>query len=144
MFIPANKDGNMGTSSVPLNNPVTNPKAPLPPLSDELLNLLKQQESKTKRPAFPGIDATIRNEATAATETPRVDIQTPSIVIEEVPPYSNDYNYYYDNKSPYAYIPEYANDENDFDILPDDTFFSRSTEKPASVKPKTNHNLIIS
>ena len=136
MFIPANKDGNMG--SVPVNTPT----AGLPPLSDELLNLLKQQGSKTKRPAFPGIDATIRNEATGATETPRVDIQTPSIVIEEVPPYSNDYNYnYYDNKSPYAYIPEYAN-ENDFDILPDDTFFSRSTEKPASIKPKRTPDIL--
>ena len=29
-----------------------------------------------------------------------------SIVIEEVSPYDSDYNYYYEEKSPYAFLPE--------------------------------------
>lgn len=128
MFIPASKDGNV----------VNTPNA-IPPLSDELLSLLKEQEGAGKFSAFPGIDATMRNEATGPTETPRIDLQTPSIVIEEVPPYSNDYHYYYDNKSPYEYIPEYAGD---FDVLPDDTFFSRSTEKPSSEKTKQTPDIL--
>ena len=83
-------------------------------------------EVVNKQSAFPSIDATIKTEATTATEIPRIDLQTPSIVIEEVPPYgynNNDYSYYYDNKSPYGALPEYVND---FDAVPDDTFFSRS------------------
>ena len=123
MFIPANRDGNIVNIG---NN--------LPPLSDELLTLLKDRDADRKTSAFPGIDATMRNEAMRPTEPPRVDVQTPSIVIEEVPPYSNDYNYYYENESPYGQIPEYA--EPDFDVIPKDTFFARSTEKPVAVKPK--------
>ena len=123
MFIPANKDGN-----------IVNVGNNLPPLSDELLTFLKDRDSDRKSSAFPGIDATMRNEAMRPTEPPRVDVQTPSIVIEEVPPYSNDYNYYYENKSPYGQIPEYA--DPDFDVLPEDTFFARSTEKPVAIKPK--------
>ena len=120
MFIPANRDGNIVNIG---NN--------LPPLSDELLTLLKDRDADRKTSAFPGIDATMRNEAMRPTEPPRVDVQTPSIVIEEVPPYSNDYNYYYENESPYGQIPEYA--EPDFDVIPKDTFFARSTEKPVAV-----------
>ena len=123
MFIPANKDGN-----------IVNVGNNLPPLSDELLTILKDRDSDRKSSAFPGIDATMRNEAMRPTEPSRVDVQTPSIVIEEVPPYSNDYNYYYENKSPYGQIPEYA--DPDFDVLPEDTFFARSTEKPVAIKPK--------
>ena len=130
MFIPASHDGN-------INN--------LPSLSDDLLSLLRDpdqiQSSPALSSAFPGIDATMKNEAIAgATETPRVNQPTPSIVIEEVPPYSSDYNYYYENKSPYGSIPEYATDFDD--VLPDNTFFSRSTEKPASEKPKRTPDIL--
>lgn len=137
MFIPANQDANIKTNQ-------------LPPLSDELLSLLRGAEKPSNNinkpfSAFPGIDATMRNEGVdgAVTEPPRAEQPTPSIVIEEVPPYSSDYNYYnYEQKSPYGPIPDYG--VNDFDILPESTFFSRSTEPPAAAsdKPKRTTDIL--
>ena len=114
MFIPANKDGNF-----------------VPPLTEELFKAITQPElERQKVSAFPGIEATMRNEIIPSTEMPPLDTYGPSIVIEEVPPYDNDYNYYYEEKSPYSFLPEYVND---FESpISADTFIPRSTESPPS------------
>ena len=114
MFIPANKDGNF-----------------VPPLTEELFKALNQPElERQKVSAFPGIEATMRNEIVTSTEMSPLDTYGPSIVIEEVPPYDNDYNYYYEEKSPYSFLPEYVND---FESpLPANSFIPRSTEPPPS------------
>ena len=114
MFIPAKQDGNL-----------------LPPLTEDLFKPFNQPElERQKVSAFPGIEATMRNEIASTTETAPLDTYGPSIVIEEVSPYDNDYNYYYEEKSPYAFLPEYAEDYDS--PISGNSFLSRSTESPAS------------
>ena len=114
MFIPAKHDGNF-----------------VPPLTEELFKAINQPElERQKVSAFPGIEATMRNDLVSTTEMSPLDTYGPSIVIEEVPPYDNDYNYYYEEKSPYSFLPEYVNDFKS--PLPADSFIPRSTESSAS------------
>ena len=114
MFIPANKDGNRR-----------------PPLTEDLFKAFQPPEvERQKVSAFPGIEATMRNEIVSTTEMAPLDTYGPSIVIEEVSPYDSDYNYYYEEKSPYAFLPEYASDYQS--PLSGNSFLSRSTDSPAS------------
>jgi len=128
MFIPNNRDGN-----------VRNPQS-------YDYNVLSQPEViKQKRPAFPGIDATIRNQYL---EIP-TDRTPPSLDFEDTSP-GNEYAYYenpqyvseyqYEDNPPYEAIPQYAQD---YDYLPDNKFISRSTQRPSIGNPIKRNPQII-
>ena len=124
LFIPAGRDGNLAKESVSLR-----------PEQDYQYtgNTLLVEGGGGRKPAFPGIEATMRN-----TYLPPATAKTPpSLDFEETSAAAPQYEYEYEyavQEPPYsANIPEYLND---YDYLPKDVFAARSsTIKPSVQKP---------
>jgi len=127
MFIPNNRDGNV---RIPQN------------YDNNLLN--RPAVIKQKQSAFPGIDATIRNQYL---EKP-TDRTPPSLDFDDTAP-DTEYEYYespvyetqyeYPNNPPYEAIPEFAED---YDYLPNNQFIARSTIAPNIDKPRKRNPVI--
>jgi len=114
LFIPAGRDANM-KEAVSLR-----PEQDYQYTGNTLLEVTTH-----RKPAFPGIDATMRNDYRPTAKTP------PSLDFEETAPASPNYQYEYpyeEQQPPYAAdIPEYLDD---YGYIPEDLFAARSTVKP--------------
>ena len=129
LFVPAGIDGNIKKETVSLR-----PEVDYQFTGNTLI------ETATKRkPAFPGIEATMRNDFLNNPVTPRTP---PSLDFDETAPSKANYEYEYhyeEQETPYAAdIPEYLDE---YGYLRDDAFAARSTARPSRETPRTTTEL---